>query len=198
MRLPWRPAIGTAVVDLLGGQLRAWGGRRRVVPRAASLYHHERAGRPWRSRKRPAASLYAAWQGQGGGQGKPVPMPAAQSARQQRAAAGMTCGGGGFHKIASSVMAPTTTARRLPRAQRPKLTQTLLCCALVVPWHLVVHVDCSGAPLLPTGGVHRLWVRVRALGRRWRFGSCAVRAVPVPVCSAPLACRLARCYIHDM
>ena len=31
-------------------------------------------------------------------------------------------------------------------AQRPKLTQILLCCVLGVPWHLVVHVDCSGHP----------------------------------------------------
>ena len=31
-------------------------------------------------------------------------------------------------------------------AQRPKLTQTLLCCSLGVPWQLVVHVDCSGHP----------------------------------------------------
>ena len=36
-------------------------------------------------------------------------------------------------------------------AQRPKLTQTLLCCSLGVPWHLVVHVDCSGHPCSQLG-----------------------------------------------
>jgi hypothetical protein len=83
-------------------------------------------------------------------------------------------------------------------AQRPKLTQTLLCCVLGVPWHLVVHVDCSGHLCSLLGACTCCGQGWRCVGRQWCCGSCTVRAVPVPVCSAPLACRLARWYIHDV
>ena len=83
-------------------------------------------------------------------------------------------------------------------AQRPKLTKTLLCCVLGVPWHLVVHVDCSGHPCSLLGACTCCGQGWRCVGRQWCCGSCTVRAVPVPVCSAPLACRLARWYIHDV
>jgi hypothetical protein len=83
-------------------------------------------------------------------------------------------------------------------AQGPKLTKTLLCCVLGVPWHLVVHVDCSGHPCSLLGACTCCGQGWRCVGRQWCCGSCTVRAVPVPVCSAPLACRLARWYIHDV
>ena len=111
---------------------------------------------------------------------------------------GVACSGGGSHKIAGSVVAPPTTARRLPRCAAPQTHPNF---AVLCPGGALASGGTCGllrTPLLPTGGVHMLWPGLALRDRQWCCGSCTVRAVPVPVCSAPLACRLARWYIHDV
>jgi hypothetical protein len=100
---------------------------------------------------------------------------------------GVACGGGGSHKIAGSVVAPPTTARRLPRCAAPQTHPNfaVLCPGVA----LASGGTCGllGTPLLPTGGVHMLWPGLALRDRQWCCGSCTVRAVPVPVCSAQAA-----------
>ena len=112
-------------------------------------------------------------------------VPAAQSVRQQRAAAGVACGGGGNHKIAGSVVAPPTTARRLPRCAAPQTHPNF---AVLCPGGALASGGTCGllrTPLLPTGGVHMLWSGLALRGppmvlRELHSASCSSACVLSP------------------
>ena len=97
----------------------------------------------------------------------------------------MACGGGGNHKIAGSVVAPPTTARRLPRCAAPQTHPNFV---VLFPGGALATGGTCGllrAPLLPTGGVHMLWSGLALRGppmvlRELHSASCSSACVLSP------------------